>query len=136
MTTLFLKGVAKDIVKQLAEHGCLDDQSIVITEDFKMKGLMGRFIEKENLRILNTKFIGEVLPGLEVYMFGIEKLPTKGGVIELTFSPSRKTNSCFNDKNRREVNLSYLFKVNVHQKQNAFYDFSAPAINEKKRSVK
>lgn len=51
----------------------LPDLVIMITQDARTDALTARFMDRETTQTLKTSNLGEVYPGLEVHLFGVEK---------------------------------------------------------------
>lgn len=112
MVQVVFKRHVDRIVDNLAKQGFLEDQVVVITQDYKMGSLMARFIDRDSLRLLNAKALSRTTCGLEVYRFGIDSLPAQC-ILELDIVPARCTNRYRADIMEEEENLSYLFEVHV-----------------------
>jgi hypothetical protein len=110
MTPVYLSEAARKTVHQIVNARHPETTAFVILQDVKTDTLMARIVSKDLLALLKTKAIGELIPGVEVHTFGMEKLSPEV-LFEFHFLPLHQT-VLMNDV-LLERNLNYLLEVRV-----------------------
>lgn len=80
---VLLNEESKACVRHYRDEAALESLVIVITPDIQTGILLGRFMDASVLSILKARLIGEALPGVDVYSFGMEAVPD-GITVELS----------------------------------------------------
>ncbi len=114
MTHIFLGDAARQIIEEIVALGLPESSAIIVTIDSKTDLFCARFIEKENLALLKTRYLGEAIPGIGVHLFGTDTLP-ENSQLEFNFLKARSEPGV--SRLSPEINLSYFLRVSVHKMQ-------------------
>ncbi len=86
MTQVYLSRLSQEAVKSIVQSALPASMVIIITPDAKTDTLVARFVEHDIVEALRTRHMGEAIPGVDVYLFGVDGFPSNFG-IELILLP-------------------------------------------------
>jgi hypothetical protein len=116
MAQVCLTKAAGQLVRELGKLELYHDTAIIITAETRTDVLLGRFIDRETLKLLKTKVRGRVFPGIEVHLFGVESL-AEDTILELDFLPISNRGQLISDFEKKppQENWDFCFRVNIRK---------------------
>jgi hypothetical protein len=112
---------AKKRISQMQSQNEESLSAIVITTNTQPEGFSARFIEPNVIRNLKSKCLGELIPGISIYFFGIEPLAENATILLHLFilQPVTQLLQYAEQDSSQPKEPLYLFRVIV-QSDNLF----------------
>jgi hypothetical protein len=111
MVQTVLTKTAQNAIFEILERGIPDSLVMVVTSLSYANMLVGRLMDRSVLEILKTQQVGEILPGIDLYLFGVESL-TADSIIKIDCLPSTESVS-------GDSLLQMPFRVSVTTRQSS-----------------
>lgn len=114
MIEVLLSKKAQAVLNQLTQYDLAHSVALIVSPDPKTDTLLTRFVEKELLKTLKTRYLCEVPPGVEIHSFGLDACSTFSA-LEMTVLPVQQYCITQENHSKTEILMRSLFRVFLHE---------------------
>lgn len=108
MPQVLLTDAARALIVKMMHQGLVDFSVLVITTDEYGDYPIARFTDRSVAEMVKATCLGEVLPGLPVYSFGIDPFSED---VTVVLDPSYSRSNPNANETTKEFHLNYTFHV-------------------------